>query len=744
MHHWRLWVCLFFSSSLAWAEPAPEKSVEEIAKTVRASLLTISHPSRDQNNTREGCGFVVSDTGLIATNLHVIGDSRAITVTTSEGRALTVEQVYASDRRLDLALLKVKETDLVPLPLGDSSDLPDGMSVVAIGHPQGLRQSVVNGVISAVRDFDGVKMIQLAIPIEPGNSGGPLLDRRGRVIGIPTMKSAQTENIGFAMPVNALKLLLEKPNPVPMDRWVTVGQLNPRKWRVLQEGTQWRQHSGSIQVEGLGDGFGGRALCLYQQDPPEIPYEVSVAVRLEDESGAAGLVFAADGQDKHYGFYPTNGKLRLTHFDGPTVFNWNILADIASPVYRAGDWNRLLVKVEADRITAYVNGERVLESQDQALRGGKVGLCKFRQTKAHFKDFSVGRDLAKWGDAPPLQDVARLQAEIQTLVESKQGPAETPASLAKDSKLSQSLLEAKAKQLDSSAARLRAIAQELHQRGMEEELAKLLGGKADADIDLFHAGLLIAKLADRSVDVDSHREQLKALADELRGRIPAEATDEAKLTLLTEHLFRDQGFHGSRIDYYTAENSYLSSVLDDREGIPITLSVLFLELAKSIGVPDVVGIPLPGHFVVQYRPAEENRRLLIDVYDAGKVISLDEAQALSTNTAGLPLRPEDLQPASKKAILTRMLRNLINLHLDSDDSKQALPFLGLLLSFAPDEAPERLSRAILGFQNGLLTSAREDVAWILLHRPPNVNLERMELLRQQIDSRLGGAAKSDG
>jgi hypothetical protein len=112
--------------------------------------------------------------------------------------------------------------------------------------------------------LDGVELIQLAIPIEPGNSGGPLLDDRGRVQGLLNMKSGITANLGFAVPVNALKTLLERPNPVPMARWLTFGALNSAEWQPIM-GARWSRKAGRIRVEGAGDGFGGRSLCLYQK-----------------------------------------------------------------------------------------------------------------------------------------------------------------------------------------------------------------------------------------------------------------------------------------------------------------------------------------------------------------------------------------------------------------------------------------------------------------------------------------------
>src|ERR1700736_979903 len=82
---------------------------------------------------------------------------------------------------------------------------------------------------------------------------------------------------------------------------------------------------------------------------PAVPYEVAVTVRLDDESGAAGLIFHADGGDKHYGFYPSGGQLRLTRFEGPDVLTWKILNQEASPHYKPGDWNTLKVRIEKDR-----------------------------------------------------------------------------------------------------------------------------------------------------------------------------------------------------------------------------------------------------------------------------------------------------------------------------------------------------------------------------------------------------------
>jgi hypothetical protein len=287
----------------------------------------------------------VGEDGLVVTNRHVIGEARRLKVEGSDGRVHEVVEVFAHDAKLDLAVLRVATKGLKALQLGDSQKARQGEPIVAMGNPEGLAYSVVEGVISeAQRDVEGQSMIQVAIPIERGNSGGPLLDREGRVLGVLTLKSARTENLGFAMPTAALQKLLEKPNPIPMERWLTIGVLNPRFWTTVM-GAQWTQRAGVVKVAQSGDGFGGRALCLWNDKPEEAVFEASVSVRLADEAGAAGLAFCADGGARHYGFYPTGGRLRLTRFDGPDVFSWKILRELDSEAYRAGAGKQIEVTI---------------------------------------------------------------------------------------------------------------------------------------------------------------------------------------------------------------------------------------------------------------------------------------------------------------------------------------------------------------------------------------------------------------
>jgi serine protease Do len=706
------------------AETPKAKSVEELAKSAPASVVVITVAGRDGKQHGLGSGFVVAADGLIATNLHVIGEARPVTVQTADGKRHAVTSVHASDRSLDLALLRIDAKNLKPLDLGDSDKLENGQAVVALGHPHGLQHSVVSGVVSGRPKIDDRPMIQIAIPIEKGNSGGPLLDMHGKVQGIVTLKSQLTPNLGFAVPVNALKTLVRKPNPIAMERWITIGTLNPEDWTPVFEG-RWRQRNGKIIVDGPGSGFGGRSLCLSKREAPKAPFEIAVTLRLADEAGAGGLIFHADGADKHYGFYPSAGHLRLSRFQGPDVFSWKVLHNQPSAHYRPGDWNTIKVRIEPKRILGYVNDKLVVESDDDTLTSGKVGLAKFRDSHVEFKNFQVAAKIPSSTPAPDL--VARITKTVTDLA--PQGPPK-PALIEKllpDAPLSMNVLKQRAQLLEQQATQLRELAQAIHHHGVLNDLAKVAQGKEEA-IDLLHAALLIAKLDLEELDVDAYRKQVERMGREIGATMPKKADEQAKLAVLNKDLFSERGFHGSRGDYYSRSNSYLSEVIDDREGLPITLSVLYMEIARGLGLK-VEGIGLPGHFVVEHRPSKGPAQL-IDVYEGGKAMSRADADKKVQAITGEPLREADLAPVGKRAILVRILTNLVGIAEKERDAASYLRYHDAIVIIHPEAYPQRLSRAAARFHLGDKQGALADLDWLLDHNPPELDRERVLELRR--------------
>jgi S1-C subfamily serine protease/regulator of sirC expression with transglutaminase-like and TPR domain len=725
--------------------PAAAIDVEALAARARKSLVVVSYSDRDGRRTGVGTGFVISADGLIATNLHVIGEARPIAVELADGgKQYPVTTVHASERALDLAILRVEAKDLPVLELGDSSKLKDGQAVVAMGNPHGLTGSVVQGVVSGRRTIDGKPMIQLAIPIEPGNSGGPLLDAAGRVHGILTLKSVVTQNLGFAVEINSLKPLLEKPNPVPMARWLTIGALDPKEWRPYL-GARWRQRAGRILVEGEGTGFASRSYCLWQGDTPKGAFEVSVTVRLDDERGAAGLIFAAEdtgggatpdarierdaASKRHYGFYPSGGKLRLTRFDGPDVQTWQVLHDAASDHYRPGEWNTLKVRIEGEQLLCYVNDELVFKADEGSRPGNRLGLAKFRQTKAEFRAFRVGEKLPPSRLPAELRErVARLSADVPA-----KGPLDDWASkLAPTGGDGVTALRDRARQLEAQAAQLRQLARDVHHQQVIDRLGKL-GELPDGKIELLPAALLVARLDNDELDADAYQRQFDRLARELTDRLPKDASDAKKLAELNRLFFTDYGFHGSRTNYYHRSNSYLNEVLDDREGLPIALSVLYMELGRRAGL-NIQGVGLPGHFVVKHVPAksgggESGAEQLIDVFDGGKPLSRADAEKL----IGEKLTDEHLAAAGRRAILVRMISNLLALAQGENDLPAALRYADAVVAVAPEAGHYRAARAVLRAQTKRLKAALADCDWLLKQRPDDVDLDKVRQLREFIE-----------
>ncbi len=709
------------------AAGAPAPWVEELTARARKSVVVISFLGRDGRQLGLGTGFVVSADGLVATNLHVIGEARPISVKSADGKQYEVKEIYATERSLDLAILKVAANDLPPLELADSDTLRQGQTVVAIGNPQGLQYSVVSGLVSGRREIDGKPMIQLAIPVEAGNSGGPLIDRQGRVHGILTLKSAVTANLGFAVAINALKPLLAKPNPIPISKWLTIGLLDPKEWKTLF-GANWKQRAGRILVDGPGQGFGGRSLSLATAKPPDAPYELAVWVKLAAEDGAAGLVFHCEGDDHHYGFYPSNGRLRLSRFDGPDVYSWHVLKEVASRAYRRGEWNRLKVSMQKDNVRCFVNDELVIESDDNKYAAGSVGLAKFRDTQAEFKDFKIGKSITD--SKPSAELAARIAKLIETIPADVPPKAELIDKAAAEGEQAVTVLRERAHLLEQQARRVEQLAAELHQKKVRDEITAMLK-KKEEEISLAHAALLISGLDNAELDVAAYLRQVDRMAAELADTFAKDADEKAKLAALNKYLFDDLGFHGSRTEYYSRSNSYLNEVIDDREGLPITLSVLYMELAKRVGL-NVVGVGLPGHFIVRFEP-KQGEGVLLDPFERGKTLTRDEADAVVRSFTGQPLEDENLVTQTKKQILNRMLSNLMRIAQERHDGTGMLRYTEAMLAIDADSPQYHWVRAVLRYQTERIDEAIADTEWLLSREPAEIDINMVRQLRATLD-----------
>ncbi len=192
--------------------------------TITAQGISTRNPFSPFNvpSTGVGSGIVVSSNGLILTNYHVVEGARTLSVATADNQTLDAT-VVSTDANHDLAVIKAVGGSLTAAKLGDSSQLLVGQTVLAIGSPLGeFTETVTRGIVSALDRAITVgdqatgssknlsNLIQTDAAINPGNSGGPLINERGEVVGINSAVSQQAEGIGFAIPINAAKDLIDK------------------------------------------------------------------------------------------------------------------------------------------------------------------------------------------------------------------------------------------------------------------------------------------------------------------------------------------------------------------------------------------------------------------------------------------------------------------------------------------------------------------------------------------------------
>src|SRR5262249_8504251 len=430
-------------------------------------------------------------------------------------------------------------------------------------------------------------------------------------------------------------------------------------------------------------------------------------------------------------FYPSAGNLRLTRFDGPDVYSWKVLVQKASPHYRPGDWNALKVRIiDRNNIKCYVNDHLVADLTDAQLPGGRLGLAKFRDTRAEFKQFQVENQIPTSRLSPDV--VKRITKSIEAMPPQSPPKPELVDKLAADGRAGVAALRERAQQLEQQAVKLRELAAAVHQKQTLTELSRLFRAK-ESEIDLLHAALLVAKLDNDELDVDAYRQEVDRMAKKIAAGLAKKADDKAKLAALNKFLFSERGFHGSRTDYYHKSNSYINEVIDDREGLPITLSVLYMEMARRIGLK-VVGVSLPGHFVVRHVPAKGEPQL-IDVFEGGKFLSRQEAEQRAVAYTGEPFDAKSLAAATKQAIVLRMLTNLEGLARRDRDGPAMLRYVDAKVTIAPDLAGERWLRALLRYQAGQRQGAMEDADWLLEHRPKGIELNRVIEFRQMLNRR---------
>lgn len=224
---------------------------------------------------------------------------------------------------------------------------------------------------------------------------------------------------------------------------------------------------------------------------------------------------------------------------------------------------------------------------------------------------------------------------------------------------------------------------------MDEHLREFAAAvhRPEPEIDLGRAALLIAKAEYPELDVGSYLVTLNGLAD-LAGAEGRGANSLRRLHRLRRFLFETQGFVGNTQEYFDPKNSFLNEVLDRKVGIPITLSLVVIEVGRRLGLA-IEGIGLPGHFVVGFR--SEDGQVLFDPFHGGALLTHESCHEVVSRAVGHPvtLTDEHFAPVTKRQLLTRLLYNLKAIYWRTEEWDKARGVLDRLLVLDPD-SPEEL------------------------------------------------------
>lgn len=241
--------------------------------------------------------------------------------------------------------------------------------------------------------------------------------------------------------------------------------------------------------------------------------------------------------------------------------------------------------------------------------------------------------------------------------------------------------------------------------------------REDASIDLATAALTIARMEYPLLDVPYYVSRLDALAQRVCKRMRSNPTARESIAVLNRVLCDEEGLRGNRDDYYDPRNSFLNDVLDRKLGIPITLSVIYMDVARRVGFP-MAGTGMPGHFLLKHYDVMSGE-IVIDPFNRGRIVDSAECQQrLNEIYSGqLELRSEFLQAVSHRDILTRMLNNLRQIYFTRRNLTRGLAVLDFLLAIPPRDVDLLRERGLVRLNQEQYLGAAQDLGAYLQARP---------------------------
>jgi regulator of sirC expression with transglutaminase-like and TPR domain len=273
--------------------------------------------------------------------------------------------------------------------------------------------------------------------------------------------------------------------------------------------------------------------------------------------------------------------------------------------------------------------------------------------------------------------------------------------------------------------------------GLRGDFAQLVGDELDDhEIALARAALTIARMEYPNLDAEKYLDQLDWFAARVEQMLPDLPETQQVIAALNYVLFQEEGFTGNTEDYYDPRNSFLNEVLDRKVGIPITLALVYMEVAHRIGFP-LFGVGMPGHFLLKHYDVDGSETLL-DPFHGGDILSHADCQVrLDEIYSGqMPFQPEYLNTVTRRQMLTRMLNNLRQIYVTRRDFKRALVVVDLVLAIHPRSAEDMKERAMLRYALGQLRDAAQDLETYVRMAPDASDADEMRQTALSLRRRL--------
>jgi len=258
----------------------------------------------------------------------------------------------------------------------------------------------------------------------------------------------------------------------------------------------------------------------------------------------------------------------------------------------------------------------------------------------------------------------------------------------------------------------------------------------DKCVTLDVAALEMASIEYADLRPARYLDSLDRMAADLNARVSHDADGASFVEAANQYLFGELGFAGNEKEYYDPRNSCMNDVLDRRTGIPITLSVIYMEIARRLNRP-VFGVGLPGHFVALYDDGDY--ATYIDPYHGGKLLGESDCRNLVQEIAGAPLDadPRMLRPVANSTILLRMLNNLRSAYFRADSYGKAIDVLDLLVEASPGTGEFYRSRGVAKLKLRAYGSARADLEMYLTRSPGAHDADKIKKQLEAIHRWLG-------